>query len=363
MTRILVIEDEDNILDNVIETLELEGFEAAGARDGREGIQMAYEFRPDLILCDIMMPGFSGYEVLATLRNEPLTAITPFVFLTALGTRDDLRHGMELGADDYLTKPFTPAELKAAIHTQMKKYETRAQQYEEQVQHLRNSITRSLPHELRTPLTGLMGCADFLMMDYETIDRSTIYNLAEVMMRSAGRLHRLIENYLLYAQIEMAIHDQSRLDNILTDRLEGPGSVIHDAAQTIAVRVARAAELEVEVADAVIGISMENLQKIVEELVDNAFKFSVSGDTVTVKAGVEGDHYVLHISDEGRGMTEEEIGTIGAYVQFNRAVYEQQGLGLGLVIARQLVELHGGDFAIESVPDEGTTVTARFPLL
>lgn len=363
MTRILVIEDEVNILENIVETLELEGFEVRGTNSGREGAETAISYRPDLILCDIMMPDFNGYDVLMTLRNEPATSTTPFIFLTALAARSAMRHGMELGADDFLTKPFTPTELLGAINTRLEKHREITARHEAQMEQLRGNIIYALPHELRTPLTGLVGCAELLLMDYDDMDRESIGNLAEVMSRSATRLQRVVENYLLYAQIEVAGSQPERLQAMRDERVDYPGDLVVSAASERAMIAEREADLQIEADSAVVHISHENLEKIAAELADNAFKFSTPDSPVTVKSYVDGDgYYKLCVTDEGRGMSAEEINSIGAYTQFNRAFYEQQGLGLGLVIAKRLAELHGGDLTIDSTPDEGTTVCVRLPV-
>jgi signal transduction histidine kinase len=104
------------------------------------------------------------------------------------------------------------------------------------------------------------------------------------------------------------------------------------------------------------------VKKIVEELVDNAAKFSEAATPITVTGSVDGDQYLLCVSDKGRGMTSEQIASIGAYMQFNRRIYEQQGSGLGLVISKRLAELHDGEMVIKSVPEEGTQVCVRLPI-
>jgi len=121
VTRILVIEDQAKIREDVLELLEMEGFEVCGAHNGQIGAQLAREHQPDLIICDIMMPGMDGYTVLMSLQHTPDTATIPFIFLTGRADRESQRQGMELGADDYVTKPFTRAELLAAITTRLHK--------------------------------------------------------------------------------------------------------------------------------------------------------------------------------------------------------------------------------------------------
>ena len=129
MKKILVIEDEPAVRANILELLELEDFYGIGAENGLIGVLWALEHLPDLIICDIMMPELDGYGVLTTLRREPLTALIPFIFLSAKADKTDLRQGMELGADDYLTKPFTGNELLNAIAARFEKQRAITQQY------------------------------------------------------------------------------------------------------------------------------------------------------------------------------------------------------------------------------------------
>src|SRR5689334_25331725 len=105
MPKILIIEDEPEMRRNLLTILKLEHFDAVGAENGRIGVEMAKTQKPDLILCDVMMPELDGYGVLRALRDDPVTMTTPFVFLTAKGEKPDIRAGMNMGADDYLTKP------------------------------------------------------------------------------------------------------------------------------------------------------------------------------------------------------------------------------------------------------------------
>ncbi len=362
MARILVIEDEAAILENIIEVLELEDFEIFGAIDGQKGIDMARQHQPDLILCDIMMPEISGYDVLMALRADTDLALTPFIFLTALATRSAMRQGMEMGADDYLTKPFTPAELLSAVITRLEKHQVMLDTQQREMDRLRNNIVYALPHEIRTPLMGLMGCADLLLEDYEQIDRDTLHQLAEVMVGSTQRLQRLVENYLQYAQIEILRHDPEKVAELRQIILNAPAAVIASTAQQQATVMSRDVDVTVEVTDACVQIDPGNLSKITNELVNNALKFSEPGTPVSVQAAPNHATYDLVVADQGRGMTADEIEHIGAYTQFNRALFEQQGVGLGLTIARRLVELHGGQMEIISQPERGTTIIIRLAL-
>ncbi len=124
MKRILVIEDDRTLLENTTTFLRMKGYEVYTARGGREGVDMALQNMPDLIICDVMMPDLDGYEVLKTLRNISHTALTPFIFLTAKAEKPDFRKGMQLGADDYISKPFDFKELLDAIEMRLEKAES-----------------------------------------------------------------------------------------------------------------------------------------------------------------------------------------------------------------------------------------------
>lgn len=142
MTKILIIEDNDNIRENVVEILELSGYEVFAANNGKTGVETALKILPDLILCDIMMPELDGYGVLHILHKHPETQATPIIFLTAKAERADIRKGMELGVDDYLTKPFDDIELLKAIEARLKKKELQQLFYGQSAENLNAVISK-----------------------------------------------------------------------------------------------------------------------------------------------------------------------------------------------------------------------------
>lgn len=136
MTKILIIEDNNDIRENVVEILRLSGYEAYEADNGKTGTELAIKHLPDLILCDIMMDHFDGYEVLEAISKDDTTKGIPFIFMTAKSERADIRRGMELGADDYLTKPFDDTELLNAIETRLKKKAVQQEYYSKSIEKL-----------------------------------------------------------------------------------------------------------------------------------------------------------------------------------------------------------------------------------
>jgi len=152
MKTILVIEDEEFVRENILELLDAEGFEAFGAENGKIGFELAKVKVPDLILCDVMMPGLDGYGVLTALRQDSVLASIPFIFLTAKASKSDLRQGMELGADDYLTKPFTRAELLGAIGTRLKKQAAVEDRYYAELQQTKAKLNYLIHNDSLTNL-------------------------------------------------------------------------------------------------------------------------------------------------------------------------------------------------------------------
>ncbi len=144
--KILVIEDHPDVRDNIAEILELSSYKVITAADGKEGVRLAKSERPDLILCDIMMPGLDGYEVLYILGKNHETASIPFVFLTAKSEKEDFRKGMSMGADDYLVKPFEEIDLLNAIENRLRKYEQLKGASNESMQHFVSEVNAQYPN-------------------------------------------------------------------------------------------------------------------------------------------------------------------------------------------------------------------------
>lgn len=152
MEKILVIEDEQAVRENLVDLLDAENFNVLAAGDGKAGVKLAQQHLPDLILCDVMMPKLDGFGVLSFLRSNPVTAKIPLIFLTARVDKDDLQQGMELGADDYLTKPFKVVEVLGAISVLFEKKATIEQHSQQKSQPLCSSVSLFLSDKLPTPI-------------------------------------------------------------------------------------------------------------------------------------------------------------------------------------------------------------------
>jgi CRP-like cAMP-binding protein/CheY-like chemotaxis protein len=151
--KILLIEDNKEIRENTTEMLELAEYSVRAATNGLEGVEMAIAEKPDLILCDIMMPHLDGYGVLYTLAKNPETAGIPFIFLTAKTERADFRKGMEMGADDFITKPFDDVELLSAIESRLKKAEILRKDFHRNLEGLKDFMNESTGLDALTKLS------------------------------------------------------------------------------------------------------------------------------------------------------------------------------------------------------------------
>jgi two-component system, sensor histidine kinase and response regulator len=361
MARIVYIDDEEALREVTAEILATAGHETVLASSGREGIEAVRRERPDLVLCDVNMPGLGGYEVLQAIRADPRLSATPFLFLTSLDAPDHVRTGMVSGADDYLMKPIANDALLAAVEARLARRKASRLEEDARVDEIREGVAKLLPHELRTPLTTILGGSQFLAQCHRDMSHEDIGQVADSMYRAAQRLHRMAESYILYSELEL-----DRLAGSAARRHELLGSSgsreVRQGAEDVAAEWRRGGDLRLALDDAKVPVAASYLGKVAVELVDNAMKFSEAGTTVTVRLGADASGVTLTVADAGRGMTADQVRQIGAFRQFDRALFEQQGSGLGLALVRRILVASGGELLLDSRPGAGTRVSARWPI-
>jgi two-component system, sensor histidine kinase and response regulator len=361
MKRILVIDDEEVFRQATSCALQSQGFETHEGSDGADGAEKARELLPDLIICDVNMDRMDGYALLETLRQEPATEGIPFILMTGMGDATSMRRGMNLGADDYLAKPFTARQLFSAVEARLKKSQALLRNAEKKLSELRANLSLALPHEMITPLNGIFGLAQILSTDADALTTSEVAEFGTNILRSAERLHRMVQNFLLYGQLEMHACDPQAIATLRNKETAELCQWIEIRARRVAQKSERVEDLQLELTDGRIAMGQDLFTKLVDELLENAFKFSSVGALVRVASSTNAGYFVVSIADRGHGMAAEQIAAVGAYAQFSRKTREQQGSGLGLAIARHIVELHGGEFGIQSADGAGTTVTFTVP--
>jgi len=214
---------------------------------------------------------------------------------------------------------------------------------------------------MRTPLNGILAYGEILSGEAATLQPGEIAEMGQVIYESGKRLERLIENFLIHAQLEMLAADPQKIAMLRKKQTQSSAKLIEQRARAQAQSANRSADLLLDLTNGPAPISEEYLAKIVDEVVQNAFKFSQAGTPVKVSATELPNHLVFSVSDRGRGFSSEHVSRIGAYMQFDRKMQEQQGQGLGLSIAKRLTELHAGSLAIQSNDGTGTSVIIKLP--
>jgi signal transduction histidine kinase len=361
--RILCIEDNAAMRLSVRMALETVGYEMDEAEDGKNGIECALAVPPDLILCDINMPGMDGFATLAEIRKHKTTTHIPFIFLTGENPRENLRKGMNLGADDFIIKPFDVNDFLKAVQVRLEKVEQTKKESQQAIDELSKSITLALPHELRTPMTGMLGLAELLKSQAEELTPSDVKDMAQSLFDSAMRMNQTLEKFWIHTQCLLLPNDQAKLTASRQMGSEESHQNIKMVAEKIAATCKRSADLVLDLSVLSLAISERYLEQVIWQVTDNAFKFSTDGTKVTVSVTCDHSLGVITVIDNGRGMSEEQIQRANTFMQFDRERHEQQGLGLGLMIAKRLTEVHGGSFRVTSSPANGTTITITFPLL
>lgn len=362
MQKILVIEDEDVLRANILELLEVEGYQVWGGRDGEEGLQLAWQILPDLIVCDILMPRLDGYGVLQRLRQDPTTANIPVIFLTALSDRFSLRKGMVQGGDDYIPKPFTLTELLQAIEVRLHKKAALTQEAQKRLVDARTSIYQGLPEAMLSSLSVILSFSQ-LLENGEVSEAVDVRSVGRNVRMAAERLLSTTRKYMDYIELDRLGDDAKRLA-ALQESITST-AMIGELAAVRAAACGRPADLRVEIETAQLAMDVVYVQRLVDELLENAFKFSQADTPVEIAGRVNLSHwhYVLTVSDQGRGIAEEQLAALQGAIPAEKASYTQQFAGVGLAFVRRVVELHGGRMAIRSTERIGTQVSLILPLV
>lgn len=368
MARILVVEDESTIREEVMDWLQFEGYEIDGAANGRLALARIYQACPDLIISDIAMPEMGGYELLLEVRSEPQLLHVPFIFLTAATERADIRHGMAAGADDYLTKPFTHQELLNSVRTRLDKqaqFDTQVQanfdamsaalNEEREKQLLKSRLMAMFSHDFRNPLASILSSSN-MIRNYE--DRLSPERKRQHLDRIDGAVHVLLQmldemmmiaemegNYLQYTPQPV---DVVLLVADLVDELR----VIDQNAHTLTFVGESLGMVEAD---------PKLLRHILTNLGSNAMKYSSDNTEIRFSVAATDQHIIFTVEDQGRGIPADSVSLLfDPYFRANN-VDGIKGTGLGLSIVKYCVDHHSGHIDVESVLDKGSRFIVTIP--
>lgn|GEM_PF-662408 len=362
MTKILCVEDEVGLRSDIVEELQDAGYETLESDNGEEGLKTILEDRPDLVLCDITMPGMSGHQLLTTLReNHPQFSTVPFLFLSALADRNDIVVGKDLGADDYLTKPVDYDILLATVRSRLEQVERMDGQKAVEMNALRESVLRMLPHELRTPLNHILGYSSLLSDEiFGPLGNEKYKDYADQIHQGGTRLLTIVEDALVLLNISVGEMKPTL----------GPCNVAEIVGASISDMRADAEQkhvdfqVDVESAPSKFVTDPELLKRAFDAILSNAIKYTGENGQVQVSATSDEDGgLLLKIADTGIGIAQDQIAQVMKPFEQAQTGLDRshEGIGLGLPMAKATTEVLGGRFDLQSEVDTGSAVTMTFP--
>lgn len=361
MQRILVIDDESALLEEVVDWLLLEDYEVYSAANGFEGIQLAFSKLPELVICDITMPEIDGYGVLFALRSNPSTAAVPFIFVTARASHEDIRQGIHMGADDYITKPFTHKELLQAIEGQREKKSLQdeilqnsvkqwQQAFEDEHEQrlLKARLVAMFSHDFRNPLAIISSSISMVRTYGDRLDEERRQKHFDRALSSVKQLTQMLDDMLMVSQLESGVLTYDpELVNVteFIQEIINDFQIIHSDNHSLIFHS--------DVREAVM-LDSRLLRQMISNLISNAIKYSPNGGRIWVKLQLEHPELILSIRDEGIGIPEADQARLFNAFQRASNVGKIMGTGLGLAIVKQAVNLHHGTIAFESQLGKGT---------
>ncbi len=367
MPHILIIDDDDLVLEQIQEWFLMEGYEVVALTNPVEGVETALNQPPDLVVCDVAMPEMSGYDVLLELRKHAQTMATPFIFLTAQSDKQFMRHGMELGADDYLTKPFTRAEVLAAVRTRLARRDDLVEALgQPQLDEVKTNLARMVAHELKTPLVNIALVKDIIERQLGRLSQAELAELINTLGAGTERLTHLVEQMVYMTQLDTGVltPEAVKRSGIPVEIWQiMPGAV--DVGRRYAFRNKQIPVVtDLRDQHAAVQAHMQALKHALAEIICNALNYSHEDGQVIISQWQSDDAIWITIADQGIGMTpEQQAQALHPFEQIDRGAQEQQGMGMGLPIVRRIVEAHGGHIELQSVEGRGTQVSVRLPAL
>jgi DNA-binding response OmpR family regulator len=357
-TKLLLIDDEKPLLQNLKQILEFQNFEVITAGNGLEGFEQYEKEKPDLVICDIMMPDMDGYGFIKKLRLKGYTD-TPFIFLTAKSEYDDLRTGMNIGADDYLLKPIKSSQLLDAINTRLMRKKEINKKVALQLNNISHGFQLVTDKEFFAAINDIIGYLQLLKQKNNQKDERLMEEYIHYIEKSTSRLLNLLNKVKHWQEQECALSDASGSDKSFAPIQK----VLTNIAKLTALKYDRAGDLILNVSeDAPLAISEELLETLLTELLDNAFKFSEKGNPVVVGTDREGGQYMILIADCGKITDAASLISFKPFHKNNILPNNDPGIGLGLTIADMIVKRVNGLLVFTNNTPCGILVSVSLPI-
>lgn len=389
LAKVLVVDDIQSNIDFVTDVLELENLNIIGASSGKSALEMAFGEQPDIILLDISMPDMDGYEVCEQLKSQPRTKDIPVIFLTARVQKEDIIKGFELGAVDYIIKPFNFNELISRVRTHIdlkqktEKLQTLNLELEsiverrteelrltnkelqlanEKLTHFNEELSKldktktefvlHINHELRTPLNGIQGYTSILAEQLTNQSQiESINNIKDL----TNRLIKVSELSLLFTELKTI---ESKIERRPVDFNE---SLSH----ALDMREIEKKEIEIEIEnpfDTLYALAEPKLlQSCLSIVIDNAIKYSPQKGKVLISIKRYHEYIDIIILDEGPGFSDKAKEELFSFFAADNLQQQSYGFGVGLATAKLILDLIKGSIDIDNRPGRGALVRLKIP--
>ena len=347
---ILIVDDSVDTVELLKKRLTFEGYQTLLAYNGEQALEQAAEHNPDLIVLDIMMPGMDGYQVCEKLKESKNTRYIPILMLTAKSELEHKIKGLDLGANDYLAKPFDYKELSARIKSLLALKSAREELVSEERSSALDQMMDELAHELRNPLTSIGGLARRVRDNLPENDRNRKY--LEIIIQEVTRLEGMVKDLVELKTTAVSYKEKVEINAVILD-------VVREFQEEMSKN---AIELRSDLSHnaPVVSADREQLKLALKSLFKNALEAMVDSPEkiLTITSALEDDRLKMELRDTGRGIPKEKIKNI--FDPFFTS--KTTGPGLGLTLASKIIQEHRGNISVESEPEKGTCVTVSLPL-
>ena len=362
--KILIVDD---VVSNVLLLkilLTNEKFQVLTAANGNQCIEQTRKEKPDLILLDVMMPDLSGFDVAVILKKDPETRDIPIIFLTALNSPSDLVKGFQVGANDFLTKPFNKEELVMRVMHQIelvaaKKTIVRQNEELKRTINNRDKMYSVIAHDLRSPMASIRMVLNLVVnVVSKDVVGDEVFGLLDKANRESEEVHDLLDNLLKWTKSQTGRLHVVMQDIDLNDIVPGVVDIFHMIADMKGIKLQYLSEHE----HLVVRGDNDMLKTIIRNFLSNAVKFTDEGKSIEVYCRNEGDFARVSVRDHGVGISPERVETIFHNGETTYGTGGEEGSGLGLQLCQDFARKIGGDVRVESTLGEGSTFSFTIPL-
>ncbi|MEA2725346.1 MAG: two-component system, sensor histidine kinase and response regulator [Gemmatimonadales bacterium] len=360
--RILVVDDEPRNVQLLQDLLESRGYTVWTAADGEQGLALARDRSPDVVLLDIMMPRLSGFDVCRQLKGDPGTAMIPVLLVTSLDAREDRLAGMRAGANDFITKPIDTGDLllrvqNAATTKRLHDEVTRQFRQLQELEAARDTLTHMIVHDLRSPLTGLQAYLDLLRLAVAAGATDEVLEYARDASAVSGRLKDMVSQVLDVSRLEGGHMPIAREEADLAQLL--PAAAASLGPPPGGVRIVYL----LPGTPLVVPCDRDLVSRVLINLVGNAFKFTPRNSEIRIGLEADNGYVRFTVTDAGPGVAPEHREMI--FEKFAQAPLGRMGVlrstGLGLTFCKLAIGAHGGRIGVDSGDGGGARFWVELP--